>query len=83
MERSDIMADMNEKVVMRVGIYAFLAYSIILIALYALLYFTHIGNYIIMLNTGIDVLFFIPIYAIIISLVFSYKRVMKNHGAYE
>lgn len=83
MERSDIMADMNEKVVMRAGIYAFLAYSIILIVLYALLYFTHIGNYIIMLNTGIDVLFFIPIYAIIISLVFSYKRVMKNHGAYE
>lgn len=78
MERSDTMADVNEKVVMRAGIYPFLAYSIISIALYALLYFTHIGNYKTMLNTGIDVLLFIPIYAIIVSIVFSYKRVMKN-----
>lgn len=29
MEESDIMANMNEKVVMRAGIYAFLAYSVI------------------------------------------------------
>lgn len=77
MEGSDRMAIKNEKIVMRAGIYTFLAYSILLIAFYALLYSTHIGNYIIMLNTGIDVLFFIPIYATIISIVFSYKRIVN------
>lgn len=77
------MTDMNEKIVMRAGIYAFLAYSIISIALYALLYFTHIGNYKTMLNTGIDVLLSIPIYVIIVSMVFSYNRVMKKMNSHE
>ena len=77
------MTDMNEKIVMRAGIYAFLAYSVISIALYALPYFTHIGNYTTMLNTGIDVLLSIPIYVIIVFMVFSYKRIMKKRNSYE
>ena len=77
------MTDMNEKIVMRAGIYAFLAYSVISIALYALIYFTHIGNYKTMLNTGLDVLLSIPIYVIIVSMVFSYKRIMKKRDFYE
>ena len=77
------MTDMNEKIVMRAGIYAFLAYSVISIALYALIYFTHIGNYKTMLNTGLDVLLSIPIYVIIVSMVFSYKRIMKKRDSYE
>ena len=77
------MTDMNEKIVMRAGIYAVLAYSVISIALYALIYFTHIGNYKTMLNTGIDVLLSIPIYVIIVSMVFSYNRVMKKMNSYE
>ena len=77
------MTDMNEKIVMRAGIYAFLAYSVISIALYALIYFTHIGNYKTMLNTGLDVLLSIPIYVIIVSMVFSYNRVMKKMNSYK
>ena len=77
------MTDMNEKIVMRAGIYAFLAYSVISIALYALIYFTHIGNYKTMLNTGLDVLLSIPIYVIIVSMVFSYNRVMKKMNSHE
>lgn len=77
------MTDMNEKIVMRAGIYAFLAYSVISIALYALIYFTHIGNYKTMLNAGLDVLLSIPIYVIIVSMVFSYNRVMKKMNSYE
>ncbi len=65
----------DDRIVLRYGIYGLLTYSIISFALYFLLYFAKIGDYIRILNTGIDILLFIPIYIIIISIVYSYKRV--------
>jgi hypothetical protein len=62
--------DVREKIVMKVGIYAALAYSITVIVSYTLLILSKTGNYEFLLNSGIDVLLFIPTYVIIVSIAF-------------
>lgn len=77
MVRNEVM-DVNEKIVMRAGIYSLFVFSIISLTVYATLYYGNVGNYISLVNSGIDTLFFIPIYSIIVVLFFSYKRGLND-----
>lgn len=73
----------SEKILLKAGIYALLIYSLISIVLYFTLYYGKIGNFTNLLNSGIDVLLFIPLYVIILVLCFSYiGRIDRNdqHG---
>ncbi|MEM0160232.1 MAG: hypothetical protein QW258_04265 [Thermoplasmata archaeon] len=70
----------SEKILLKAGIYALLVYSLISIVSYFALYFRKIGNFTNLLNSGIDVLLFIPLYVIILVLYFSYIRVIDRNG---
>ncbi len=68
----------NEKIILRTGIYCFLAYGTVNLASYILLYYFKAGSYKYLLNTGIDILLFIPIYAILVILAFSYRKSVSS-----
>ncbi|MEO0251187.1 MAG: hypothetical protein ABIM44_02970 [candidate division WOR-3 bacterium] len=69
----------SEKIILKAGIYALLVYSLISIVSYFALYFRKIGNFTGSLNSGIDILLFIPLYVTIVVLYFSYIRVTNKN----
>lgn len=71
----------NERIILRTGIYCLLAYGAVSFTSYILLYYFNAGNYKYLLNTGIDILMFIPIYTILVILAFSYRK-YKSNGKY-
>ena len=68
----------NENIILRTGIQCFLAYGTVNLASYILLYYFKAGSYKYLLNTGIDILLFIPIYAILVILAFSYRKSVSS-----
>ncbi|MEM0073117.1 MAG: hypothetical protein QXM60_01860 [Thermoplasmatales archaeon] len=69
----------SEKIILKAGIYALLVYSLISIVSYFALYYRKIGNFTNLLNSGIDILLFIPLYVTIVVLYFSYIRVTNKN----
>ncbi|MEM3933735.1 MAG: hypothetical protein QW364_01345 [Thermoplasmatales archaeon] len=69
----------SEKIILKAGIYALLVYSLISIVSYFALYYRKIGNFTNLLNSGIDVLLFIPLYVTIVVLYFSYISVTNKN----
>lgn len=70
----------SEKSVMKIGALVLLAYSVISIPVYAILSYKNISMSRIIMNSGIDVLLFIPIYILIVTILFSVKRTGISHN---
>jgi len=68
---------LSEKYVIKIDSIILLTYS--LISIYFILKYENITMPDAIINSGIDVIFFIPIYVIIVAITFSFKMINKSY----